>query len=467
MNTDSALVRTFLRTAQIYPEGIFLDGEQSYTYRSAAEQITKLAHQFHSAANGSPVVIHGLNTSTWVFSFLAARAAGLVVIPFSPETTTEQWHELGETVGPFYVFDATHGIGTLTNPAGKRRHFPERAGFCLPTSGSTGVPRLALRSDESLLIEGERYLHGFGFAPADRILVALPLCHAFVLGLALGGALVSGCTLYLTPRFVPRVAQRLLREGVASIVPLVPASARLLCAAFRDGGAQPQNLQHIVIGAGPVSPELERHVVDRLGRVPARNYGSSETGATLGTIGQVVPDGVTGSALPGVEAAIMGDERPGSLFIRVTAPFLGYVSPTAIDASRVSPDGWYSTGDFATQDANGWITVTGRLGDGLRRGGRFIQPAEVERALKNHPEVTDVVVVGRRDAYGEDIVEAHIETATTRLTIEHVRRHAAQYLESYKLPTVWHFYEHFPRTSGGKPDRSRFIKRQPYEAVRV
>jgi long-chain acyl-CoA synthetase len=391
-----------------------------------------------------------------VLSFLAARAAGLVVIPFAPEATANQWRELGELVGPFYLVDARQEKGVLVNAEGTRRPLPRCVSFCLPTSGSTGLPRLALRSDRSLLIEGERYVRGFAFAPTDRILVALPLCHAFVLGLALGGALASGCTLHLAPRFTPRAIQRLLREGKGSIVPLVPATARLLCEVFHDDGLAPQGVRHIIIGAGPVSPTLERQVIEQLGRVPARNYGSSETGATLGTTGQVAPDGVTGIELPGVEAAIMGEESSGSLFVRVAAPFLGYLSPDHIDASRVSPDGWYSTGDFATQDTEGWITITGRLGDGLRRGGRFIQPAEVEQAVRSHAGVADVVIIGRRDEHGEDVIEAHIETDTdVQLSIDALRQHAAQFLEPYKLPTVWYCHERFPRTSGGKPDRSR------------
>jgi len=466
MNDTPSLVRTFFRTVQDHPDGLFLDGEQQFTYRTAAEHVAKQAEQFRADANGMPFVIQGPNTAAWVLSFLAARAAGLVVIPFSPEATGDHWRELGELVGPFYLFDATQGKGVLVNTDRERRRLPPRVGFCLLTSGSTGLPRLVLRSDASLLTEGERYLNGFDFAPTDRILVALPLCHAFVLGLAFGGALVSGCTLYLTPRFIPRVTQRLLREGKGSILPLVPATARLLCEVFQDDGATPRGVRHIIIGAGPVSPELEHLVIDRLGRVPARNYGSSETGATLGTTGQVVPDGVTGAALSGVEAMIMGEERSGSLFVRVEAPFLGYLSPDHIDASRVSPDGWYSTGDFATQDAEGWLTISGRLGDGLRRGGRFIEPAEVERAVRSHPDVADVVIIGRPDAHGEDVIEAHIETgAKVQLQSETLRQHAAQFLESYKLPTVWHFHARFPRTSGGKPDRLRLSERAVPDAL--
>lgn len=456
MNDTPLLVSAFLDSVQARPNELFLDGERQFTYKGAAEYVAKQAQQFHLTANGLPLVIQGPNTAAWVLSFLAARSAGLVVIPIAPEATANQWRELGELVGPFYLFDSTQEKGVLVNAAGKPRPLPHHVGFSLPTSGSTGLPRLALRSDMSLLIEGERYVKGFDLAPTDYILVALPLCHAFMLGLALGGALASGCTLYVAPRFTPRTMQRLLREGKGSIVPLVPAAARLLCEVFQDDGPAPRGVRHIIIGAGPVSPALERQVIERLGRVPARNYGSSETGATLGTTGQVAPDGVTGLELPGVEATIIGEASSGSLFVRVAAPFLGYLLPDHIDASHVSPDGWYSTGDFATQDAEGWITITGRLGNGLRRGGRFIQPAEVEQALKSHPGVADVIIIGRGDEHGEDVIEAHIETsAEVQPPIDALRQHAAQFLEPYKFPTVWYFHKRFPRTSGGKPDRSR------------
>lgn len=460
MDETSALISVFLRTAQAHPDGFFLDGDQQLTYRNAAERVAEQARRFRTEANGSPLVIQGPNTVAWVLSFLAARAAGLVVIPLSPEAPPDQWRALGELVGPFHLFDSTQQIGELRNADGKRRPFPRAVGFCLLTSGSTGLPRLVLRSDRSLLTEGERYLHGFGFAPTDRIVVALPLCHAFILGLALGGALVSGCTLHIVPRFIPRLTQRLLREGKASILPLVPATARLLCESFCDDGPAPQGVRQIIIGAGPVSPELEQTVIERLGRVPARNYGSSETGATLGTTGQVVRDGVTGTALSGIEAVIMGEERPGSLFVRMDAPFLGYLSADTIDASRVSPDGWYSTGDLATQDEEGWIHVAGRIGEGLRRGGRFIHPAEVERAVRSHPDVADVVIIGKRDVYGEDVIEAHIETGRdVHPSVDALRQHAAQLLEFYKIPTAWYFHGRFPRTSGGKPDRARLTER--------
>jgi long-chain acyl-CoA synthetase len=163
-----------------------------------------------------------------------------------------------------------------------------------------------------------------------------------------------------------------------------------------------------------------------------------------------------------VETAIVGEAAPGALFVRTAEPFIGYLSPDGIDASRISPDGWYSTGDFATQDTAGWITVTGRIGAGLRRGGRFIQPAEVEHALRRHPDVVDAAVIGWPDADGEDRVEAHVETRNgAPIPVEVLRHHMAALLEGYKIPTAWQFYAELPRTSGGKPARDRLNRQRP------
>lgn len=468
MNDDAnPIISKFFSRAEFHPNAVFLDGKRKLTYSTAAEEITKWTQKISQSARGLPVILQGLNTVEWVICCLAARAAGLLVVPLSTEVTTEQLREVSQLLGPCYLLDSDRETGTLTNLGEQGQTLPLRAGFGLLTSGSTGMPRLALRSESSLLAEGERYVKSLDFSEADRILVSLPLCHAFTFGLALGGAIASGCTLELIPRFIPRAVQRRLREGGQSILPLVPASARLLCQTFNDGGEVPQGLRHIVVGAGSVTPTLERLILERLGRLPARNYGSTETGATLGTTGQVVPNGVTGAALPGVEVAIAGDSSPGALFVRTTELFLGYLTPEGIDMSRVSPDGWYSTGDLASCDKQGWVTVIGRLGDSLRRGGRFIYPAEVQQALASHPDITYALILGSRDEHGEDVVEAHVEVfAGKQLDINELRKYLEKRIEAYKMPTSWYFYDIIPRTSGGKPDRSQLRREKSIDVKR-
>lgn len=465
MQNGTPLLSKFFSTARACPDALFLDGSHQITYGIAAEEVTKRTKQLVEVAKGLPLILRGTNTAAWVLYFLAARAAGLTVIPLSTEVTTEQLHEFGELIGSYYLFDTAQDVGVLANAEHRHRTLPSDACICLPTSGSTGFPRLALRSEASILAEGERYVKIFELTAIDSILATLPLCHAFMLGFALAGTIAAGCALYLVPRFAPRTVQQLLRQGRLSILPLVPTAARLLCETFKDGGSLPQGLRHIIIGAGPVTPELEWNVTQLLGHLPARNYGCSETGATLGTKGQVVPDIVTGVPLPGVEVFIAGGTEPGALFVRTKEPFLGYLLPEGIDTSCISPDGWYSTGDLAIRDEQNWITVTGRIGGSLRRGGRFIHPTEVEQVLKTYPAVADALIVGGRDEHGEAVIEAHVEIRTgEEPTIDELRQHLEKRIETYKIPTVWHFHDTLPRTISGKPDRNRLRQPQSVEA---
>jgi long-chain acyl-CoA synthetase len=454
MKNNSPLVHSFMVLAENQPDRLFLDDEHPVTYTELVMGIRQYAQKLAKLTSGRPLVIKGFNTEKWILYFLAARSIGLLTVPISTETTPAQQDELDAVVGPYYVVNTDDDDIVYRDVHLSGYEKPLFNAIGLPTSGTTGIPRCALRSDESLLDEGRRYVQSLGLVAGDRLLVSLPLCHAFSLGFAVGVAAVIGCTLHLVPRFAPRTVNRLLSEGRATVLPLVPATARLLCETFRKSDSLPPNLRCILIGAGRVTPALEEDVLQRLGHRPARGYGSSETGGTIGTNGEHVPDGVTGSPLPGVEIAISGDGNSlGALFVRTTHSFLGYLCPGGLDTSRTSPDHWYSTGDLATRDPNGWITVERRIGEELRRGGHFIQPIEVAQAIQSHPAVSDALVTGNVDENGENVIEAHVEFRPDRATdgIE-LRHHLEQRLEGYKIPTLWHFYRSMPRTSGGKPD---------------
>lgn len=454
MTEQLSLAERLLLLADQQPAALFIAGQQRLSYAAAAAAVNDQARRLHRAAAGLPVLIAGAQSAEWVLSLLAANHAGCLAVVLAAETTPAQLAAITAMLGAHYRYDPRDNSGARYGERA-RADLPPAAALALPTSGSTGEPRYALRSGASLLAEGERYTRAFRLDPDDRILTAIPLYHAFALGLALGGALAAGCTICLAPGFIPRALWRMLMEGQGTIVPLAPAAARILCATPGIAAPAAPLVRACIVGAGRLDSPLERQLTGCLGLRPARNYGSSETGATLGSVGQAAAEGVTGWPLPGVEAALGGGPE-GALFVRTATPFLGYLQPDGIDSSRISPDGWYATGDIARRDPDGAMTVVRRLGEGLRRGGRVIQPAEITRALLHHAAVSDACITADRDEHGEDVVVAHVEVqAGAQLDAETLRRHLLAYVEPYKLPMRWRFYDRLPRTAGGKPARNQ------------
>jgi long-chain acyl-CoA synthetase len=115
--------------------------------------------------------------------------------------------------------------------------------------------------------------------------------------------------------------------------------------------------------------------------------------------------------------------------------------------------GWYHTGDLARSDANGYLTITGRIKELIIRGGENVYPAEVEHAIAEHPEVIDAAVVGKPDQALGEIVAAFVVSRTDDLQLEELRAFLAERLSAFKLPTELHLIEQIPRTGSGKIKR--------------
>jgi acyl-CoA synthetase (AMP-forming)/AMP-acid ligase II len=127
--------------------------------------------------------------------------------------------------------------------------------------------------------------------------------------------------------------------------------------------------------------------------------------------------------------------------------------------------GWFTTGDLGTLDAEGWLTITGRLKELIIRGGENIASAEVERVLEQHPDVRQAVVVGCPDDRLGERVAAFV-VGEPGLDVDECRRwFAAQGVARFKTPEVVVHVEEIPLLGVGKPDRPTLKARA--ESLRV
>jgi len=135
---------------------------------------------------------------------------------------------------------------------------------------------------------------------------------------------------------------------------------------------------------------------------------------------------------------------------------LGYWNNPEATNAAVDETGWMHTGDLATMDADGYVSIVGRIKDMLIRGGDNIYPREIEEFLSTHPAVSDVQVFGVPDArYGEHVMAWVKLRDGARVTEAELRAFCVGRIATNKIPHYWKFVEGFPMTVTGKIQKFR------------
>jgi fatty-acyl-CoA synthase len=152
----------------------------------------------------------------------------------------------------------------------------------------------------------------------------------------------------------------------------------------------------------------------------------------------------------------------GELWLRGPTMFSGYLDRPDATADAIDADGWFHTGDLATRDADGYLTITGRRSESIRSGGEWVPPVEVETAVRSHPAVEEVGVVGLPDdRWGELVCAAIVvRPGATLPTVDELRAHVGSSLIGAKQPRVVVQVEALPRTDATGQIRRRRLRDQ-------
>ncbi|WP_225821465.1 type I polyketide synthase [Streptomyces naphthomycinicus] len=332
--------------------------------------------------------------------------------------------------------------------------------WLLYTSGTSGAPRAAVSSQRTALWSSVAcYLPRLGLSASDRVLWPLPLAHTYAHSLCVLGTTVAGASARITAHTEPAALVRLVAAYAPTVLAGVPLTyQRLLDAGL---GAVPA-LRFCVTAGAPSDPELRTRVEERLGAPLLDGYGSTET---CGKIAMESPDGPrvpggSGVPLPGTEvrtvppgSAADRADAEGEIWVRGPGVMLGYHNRPE-ETADVLRDGWYRTGDLGRLDEGGRLTVTGRAGDRIVRGGENVDPAEVERVLRDLPGVRDAAVVARAHPLLGEVPVAFVVPEYRALDPGGLLRACAEVLSTHKVPEEILFTPAVPRTGAGKPRRA-------------
>lgn len=332
----------------------------------------------------------------------------------------------------------------------------EHGRLLLQSSGTTGGPKIVIRSGRSLDAVARNVAEAVGLRRDDRVVAAVPLSHSYgIENGMLAPLLVGACALHhVAPDdqpgrgFDPTLA---ITSG-ATVLPGVPAMFEMI---DRMGAGRGQ--LRLAYSAGATLPtELADRLEARDGLRLGQLYGSTEIGSvTYGSDPASV-----GQPMQGVEARILDPQNPdpdmplpdgheGHVAVRAPSMFDRYFGPDA-DTTAAVVGGYFLTGDLGRCDPNGNLHITGRLKLLIDVGGVKVNPIEVEQVLSRHPHVAECVVVPDPVSPTINRVKAILTPTTPDFDERAVRAFLRKQLAAHKIPRTFEVRETLPKSPTGK-----------------
>ena len=502
MNTSEFL----MIAGAIVPDrpAIIFDG-QTTTFEGLAERANRLANGLSDlgVGPGDRVATMQVNTNQCIEAYFAAAQLDAIYVPINFRSKTEELAQMLEIAGPSVLLlgkrylslvpedkqlsdgiilldgeaDGAHKNyeALLAESSPDQMHFPEAGDedttVIMFTAGTTGVPKGVMLTHDSF----SSYLLAT-VEPADpeieeSNLITVPFYHIAGLQAALA-AVYGGRTLVVMRQFEPGEWLSLAHENQVNRAMLVPTMLKHLMAHPDFSDFDLSSLSVITYGAAPMPLEVIRQAIDKFPGARFINaFGQTETASTITMLppDDHVLDGSPeeietklkrltsiGKPLDDVEVKIVDEagetvavDETGEIVARGSRMMAGYWQQESATRDTLR-NGWIYTGDLGYQDQDGYIFLSGRAKDFIKRGGEMISPEEVEQVLRSHPELDDAAVIGVPDVEWGEEVRAVVVGRSDLVTEEQIIEFCREKLAGYKRPRSVVFVGELPRNVMGK-----------------
>jgi acyl-CoA synthetase (AMP-forming)/AMP-acid ligase II len=443
---------------------------------------------------GDRVAWLGRNSVAYFELLVGAAKAGAVTVPINWRLAPREVAELCADAAPAVIvaepdFEATARAAApgarlvvAGGPADGFAAWRDAAAECsdaapaspadpalqLYTSGTTGRPKGVVLTHASLFRlraeMADEAPEWRRWSSADTSLIAMPVSHVSGTGWALW-ALENGARAVVVREFDPHAVLGLIARDRITRILMVPTAIEILVNHPEARQADLSCLEWICYGGAPMPAPLLRKAMDVLRCRFVQLYGMTEAAGTVVALppedhlpGREARLASVGRAVPGVQLKIAGPTgealpagETGEVLVRGPCLMAGYFNQPEATAAALGPDGFLRTGDAGYLDPDGYLFLRDRIKDMIISGGENVYPGEVEKALREHPRVADVAVIGTPDPkWGERVTAIVVLTPGPALEAAELTAFARERIGGYKVPRRIEFVPALPRNATGK-----------------
>jgi acyl-CoA synthetase (AMP-forming)/AMP-acid ligase II len=336
------------------------------------------------------------------------------------------------------------------------------------TSGSTGKPKGVVHTHRSIVANIRVEIEKFYWKDSARVLLHFPINHVAA-DVEIGfGAIMSGACMVLMDRFDPAGTLAMIPREKLTALGQIPA---MFLMEFKDPAFFQTDLSSIesFLWAGSAAPQIMVDVLDQICRQTGASlitgYGSTETCGfvtytekgdgrqrLLHSAGRIAPPFELKIVDEGRRS--LPDGQVGEIAVRGAFLMKGYFNNPAATAAVIDAEGWYYTGDLASRDAEGYITIAGRRSEMFKSGGENVYPREVEELIETHPAVLFAAVIAVPDALFQEVGWAWVMLLPGQaVSEEELRALCKEKLANFKVPKRFFIRPQVPMLASGKIDK--------------
>jgi len=341
---------------------------------------------------------------------------------------------------------------------------PDDVALVLHTSGTTSRPKIVPLSQRNVCASARNIREFLKLSADDRGLNIMPLFHIHGLIAGITAPLSAGGSVCCTPGFNALKFFAWMDEARPTWYTAVPTMHQAILgrAASNKAVIAAHPLRFIRSSSSAMPTQVIREIESVFGAPLVESYGMTEAAHQMaanplpprarkpGTVGIAAGPEV---AIMDADGKLLAAGETGEVVIRGENVTRGYESNPKANAEAFA-DGWFRTGDQGVLDADGYLTITGRLKEIINRGGEKVSPREVDEVLMDHPAVAQVLTFAiPHDKLGEEVGAVVVLREGASLTERELREFAAKRLADFKVPRKVLFTDEIPKGATGKLQR--------------